>query len=122
MTDASVVDAFIRAATVPITGGYESGTLAEAEALRSTHPEITRATIHAAAVAGNVDGVRSVLTTDATSATRHGGPYDWDPLTYLCFSRYLRLQRSRSKRKQCRPRLSSRRARFGRRSPAAPSP
>jgi len=97
MTDANVVDAFIRAATVPITGGYESGTLDEAEALRSTHPEITRATIHAAAVVGNADGVRSFLATDASHATRQGGPYDWDPLTYLCFSRYLRLQRSRSK-------------------------
>jgi ankyrin repeat protein len=97
MTDANVVDAFIRAATVPITGGYESGTLDEAEALRSTHPEITRATIHAAAVVGNADGVRSFLAADASHATRQGGPYDWDPLTYLCFSRYLRLQRSRSK-------------------------
>jgi ankyrin repeat protein len=97
MIDSSVVDAFIRASTVPLTGGYESGTLDEADALRSTHPEVTRATIHAAAVAGDVEGVRRFVTADATHATRKGGPYDWDPLTYLCFSRYLRVQRSRSK-------------------------
>ncbi len=24
------------------------------------------------------------------------GPYDWDALTYLCFSRYLRIDRARS--------------------------
>ena len=97
MTDSSVVDAFIRGATVPMTGGYESGALDEAEALRSTHPDITRATIHAAAVAGDLEGVRGFVTADPSHASRKGGPYDWDPLTYLCFSRYLRVQRSRSK-------------------------
>jgi ankyrin repeat protein len=97
MTDSSVVDAFIRAATVPMTGGYESGTVDEAEALRSTHPDVTRAIIHAAAVAGDVEAVRGFVTANPSHATRKGGPYDWDPLTYLCFSRYLRLRRSHSK-------------------------
>jgi len=97
MTDSSVVDAFIRAATVPLTDGYESDTLEEADALRSMHPDVTRATIHAAAVAGDVEGARTFVTADPSHATRKGGPYDWDPLTYLCFSRYLRVQRSRWK-------------------------
>jgi hypothetical protein len=96
MPDSNVVDAFIRAATVPITGGYESGTLDEADALRSAHPDVTRATVHAAAVVGDAERIRSFLATDVGNAIRKGGPYDWDPLTYLCFSRYLRLQRSRS--------------------------
>ena len=29
-------------------------------------------------------------------ATLKGGPHEWDALTYLCFSRYLRLDRTRS--------------------------
>jgi ankyrin repeat protein len=33
---------------------------------------------------------------DAASATARGGPYAWEPLVYLCFSRYLRLDASRS--------------------------
>jgi ankyrin repeat protein len=97
MTDSGVVDAFLRAATVPLSGGFESGTVEEADALRSARPDVTRATIHTAAVVGDEEGVRSFVTADPSHATRKGGPYDWDPLTYLCFSRYLRVQRSRSK-------------------------
>src|SRR4029453_7055823 len=61
MTESSVVDAFIRAATVPMTGGYESGTLDEAEALRSTYPDVARTNVHAAAVAGDTASVRRVV-------------------------------------------------------------
>ncbi len=33
---------------------------------------------------------------DKANATAKGGPYDWDALTHLCFSRYLRIERERS--------------------------
>ncbi|MGH9161790.1 MAG: ankyrin repeat domain-containing protein, partial [Vicinamibacteraceae bacterium] len=93
---ASAADAFIRAASVPFDA-HASGTLDEAERLRAAHPSVTAANVYAAAVAGNDVAVRGFLTEDATSASRKGGPHGWDPLTYLCFSRYLRLQRQRSK-------------------------
>lgn len=38
----------------------------------------------------------SPLTLDPGAATARGGPYGWNPLTHLCFSRYLRLAPSRS--------------------------
>src|SRR5207302_691605 len=41
-------------------------------------------------------GVRAFLARDAGEAVRKGGPLGWDALTYLCFSRYLRLDKSRS--------------------------
>src|SRR5688500_4175976 len=35
--------------------------------------------------------VRDFLARESALATAKGGPFGWDPLTYLCFSRYLRL-------------------------------
>jgi ankyrin repeat protein len=40
--------------------------------------------------------VRAFLAQDPASAISKGGPLGWDALTYLCFSRYLRLDHARS--------------------------
>ncbi|HEY1366229.1 MAG TPA: ankyrin repeat domain-containing protein [Gaiellaceae bacterium] len=40
--------------------------------------------------------MRECLARDAGAATTPGGPRGWDALTYLCFSRYLRLDAARS--------------------------
>lgn len=42
--------------------------------------------------------MRQFLALDPDNATTNGGPYGWDALTHLCFSRYLRLDRTRSDR------------------------
>jgi ankyrin repeat protein len=96
---ASVTDpvaAFLVAASVPREGWHASGTLDHAAAILAAHPEIARRNIHTAAVLGDSAGVRRFLATDAGNATAKGGPHNWDALTYLCFSRYLRLDRARS--------------------------
>ena len=49
-----------------------------------------------AAILGDAAEVGGFLGRDAQGATRKGGPYGWDALTHLCFSRYLRLERARS--------------------------
>jgi ankyrin repeat protein len=90
------VDAFIRAASVPFNG-HGSGSLDDAEALRTTSPNVATANVYAAAVFGDDEAVRRFVSADAGSATRKGGPHEWDALTYLCFSRYLRLDRRRSR-------------------------
>ena len=71
---------------------HASGTLEEAEAILAAHPEVADADIYIAAILGDSDGVRRLLVEDARRATARGGPYGWDALTYLCFSRYLRIQ------------------------------
>ena len=58
--------------------------------------EGARASIYVAAVLGDAAAVRDLLALARENATRKGGPFDWDPLTYLCFSRFLRLDKSRS--------------------------
>ncbi|MBI4503575.1 MAG: ankyrin repeat domain-containing protein [Gemmatimonadetes bacterium] len=88
--------AFVEAACVPLDRGHAAGTLEQAESIRSAHPEIVTATIPVAAILGDDITLGRFLALDPTSATAKGGPREWDPLTYLCFSRYLRLDRSRS--------------------------
>jgi len=88
--------AFIEAACVPRNSGHASGTLERAEAIRAAHPGVATSDIHAAAILGDDAGVRRFLSLDPRNATAKGGPYGWDALTHLCFSRYLRLDRARS--------------------------
>jgi|SRR5580704_5191751 len=91
------VAAFIQAACVPFDGSsHASGNLDRAEAILAAHPGIAGENMFAAAILGDDAGVRRFLALDAKNATRQGGPYGWDALTYLCFSRYLRLDRTRS--------------------------
>jgi ankyrin repeat protein len=87
---------FMREATVPLDAAHASGTLARAEAILAEHPDVSRASIHAAAILGDDATVRDFIARDVTLATQQGGPHGWDALTHLCFSRYLRLDRTRS--------------------------
>ena len=88
--------AFIDAACVPLDASHASGTLERAEAILAAHPDIAATGIHAAAILGDDAAVRRFLARDPGSATAKGGPRNWDALTHLCFSRYLRLDQSRS--------------------------
>ncbi len=90
-------DAFIKAACVPMDGSWHStGGIDRARGILSKHPEVATASIFTSAVLGNDSGVRQFLQSDISQATSKGGPYGWDPLTYLCFSKYLRLDKDRS--------------------------
>src|SRR5262245_35990128 len=72
------------------------GLLDEANALLAAHPEIATRSIHAAAVLGDDVTVRRFIAADPGNATAKGGPRNWDALTHLCFSKYLRLDHARS--------------------------
>ncbi|HTV15804.1 MAG TPA: ankyrin repeat domain-containing protein [Acidobacteriaceae bacterium] len=87
---------FLEFASVERHGWHGSGSLQQAELIRSRYPHVASANIYAAAVLADEPALRSFLASDARLAIAPGGPHDWDPLTYLCFSRYLRLDKSRS--------------------------
>lgn len=91
-----LVDAFIQAACVPLDKSHTSGSLEAAREILGWHPEVAAADIRTAAILGNDSSVRQFLQTDSGHAVRKGGPYEWDALTYLCFSRFLRLDKTRS--------------------------
>jgi len=90
------VAAFIETACVPRDAMHSTGTLERAGALLAAHPEVASSDVHTAAILGDAAAVRRFLAVDARNATAKGGPYGWDALTHLCFSRYLRLDRARS--------------------------
>ncbi len=86
---ANPVAAFIEAA-------IWHGTLEAAEAILAAHPEIARTSIHVAAILGDDAAVRRFIAADPRNATKKEAPYDGDALVYLCLSKYLRLDKTRS--------------------------
>lgn len=73
-----------------------NGSPAAATAMLASSPEIASANIFVAAVLGDDALVRGVLANDSSRATASGGPNGWDPLTYLCFSKFLVADDARS--------------------------
>jgi ankyrin repeat protein len=55
--------------------------------IRADHPDITRSSVHAAAAVADVDALTEMLEHDTELARREGGPYAWEPLLYLVYSR-----------------------------------
>ncbi len=92
---ADPVTAFINAAFV-LREAHNAGTTDEAAAILAAHPDVARANIYTAALLADEEGVAAIVARDGGAATRKGGPRDCDALTYLCFSRFLRLDPSRS--------------------------
>lgn len=90
------VAAFVEAACAPRNAGHATGTLQDATDLLAEHPEIATASIFVAAILSDETAVQRFIAADAGAATAKGGPYGWDALTYLCFSRYLRLDAAKS--------------------------
>jgi ankyrin repeat protein len=84
-------DQFLVAACAP-RDDHSSGTLEAAESILAADPRGAVDDIYAAAVLGDADEIQRMLADDPSRAVAPGGPYGWDPLTHLCFSRYLRLR------------------------------
>ena len=61
-----------------------------ADQLLRAEPRLAHADIYAAAVVADVETIRRLVTADPLLANRPGGPRNWPPLLYLCFSQYLR--------------------------------
>jgi ankyrin repeat protein len=72
------------------------GSLDRAREILAAHPEIASSDIYTAALLGDHEAVAGFLEKDRANATAKGGPRNWDALTYLCFSKFLRLDPVRS--------------------------
>jgi ankyrin repeat protein len=94
--DSDPISAFLEVASVPRQASHTSGDLKTAESILARYPEVARANIYTASILADRDTVERFLALDKASATEKGGIYGWDALTYLCFSRYLRLDPKRS--------------------------
>jgi ankyrin repeat protein len=90
------LNTFIQVASVDRHGWHGSGTLENADLIRTRYPDLFPGNIFAAAILGDASAVRAHVARDPSLATATGGPHDWDALTYLCFSRYLRIDKTLS--------------------------
>jgi ankyrin repeat protein len=79
-----------------LEAGIWHGSLDEPTAILAAHPEIASSDIFTAAILGDDAAVRRFLQLDPNLAASKDGPRQCDALTYLCFSKYLRLDPSRS--------------------------
>ncbi|HEY2171570.1 MAG TPA: ankyrin repeat domain-containing protein [Candidatus Angelobacter sp.] len=95
-----VINSEIAALENPVAAFIEAavwhGTLEAAEAILAAHPEIARTSIHVAAILGDDVAVGRFIAADPRNATKKEEPYDGDALVYLCLSKYLRLDKTRS--------------------------
>jgi hypothetical protein len=86
------------------------GSLDRAQEVLAAHPEVASSDIHTAALLGDHEAVERFLAQDPANATAKGGPRNWDALTHLCFSKFLRLEPARTegflKAATARPNLS----------------
>lgn len=79
----SLPDEFLRLAC--LTYGDDDHRLAErADALL---PAAAMANVFTMAASGSAEALRAALAEDPGLARSQGGPFDWDPLLYLCYSR-----------------------------------
>jgi len=85
--DESPADRLIRLVCLDYGGSWRPLDLAPARRLLAREPGIARASIHAAAAAGDAAAVRQLLAADPALADTRGGPHRWPPLLYACYSR-----------------------------------
>ncbi len=93
---ADPLNTFIEVACVDRNGWHASGTVEHADLILQRYPNLATGSIYSAVVLADEAEVRRWLARDASLATSPGGPHKWDALTYLCFSRYLRIDKARS--------------------------
>ena len=87
---------FLEVACVDRHGWHASGSLEHAEMLLARYAGVASASIFSSAVVADEAAVRDWLQRDRSLSAAKGGPHGWDALTYLCFSRYLRIDKERS--------------------------
>lgn len=85
-TEQDRVDEFLRLACI-VYGGDDLARHAEARWLLAAEPELARANIFTIAAVGDVEAARSALAADPHLARASGGPFEWEPLVYLAYSR-----------------------------------
>jgi ankyrin repeat protein len=62
----------------------------------ASHPEIAGAGLYTALVLGDLERVERTLTEIPGAVRAKGGPREWEPLLYVCFSRFANGESSRA--------------------------
>jgi hypothetical protein len=83
-----LADEFLILASLRYGGDDSPSRWQRAARLLAEHPEITRASVHAAAAAADADALEALLNDDPALASAEGGPYRWEPILYLAYARH----------------------------------
>jgi ankyrin repeat protein len=94
--EALLADRATRAAT--LTKTVCSNQLARGVALLEREPDLAQFDFHTACACGELSFVQRALGKEPALATRAGGVNGWQPLVYVCFSRFLRRDPERAVR------------------------
>jgi len=70
-----------------VYGGDDLARHALASTLLADRPELAATNVWTAAAVGDVPATRGLLGTDTGLCNQRGGPFDWEPLLYLAYSR-----------------------------------
>ena len=84
---ADPADEFCRLACLVYGDPDAPGRWAEARALLAAHPDLPARSVWAAAAGAAEDRIAAHLAADPALARAPGGPYGWEPLLYLAYSR-----------------------------------
>jgi ankyrin repeat protein len=82
----SLVDVFVRLACLTYADWHPSN-VARAGRMLEEHPELSAESMHTASAAGNTAAVRRMIDRDPALVNAKGGPLNWEPLLYACYSR-----------------------------------
>ena len=92
-------------ATLPEAADHRAGDAGAAEAILRELPDAGGADIWVAAATGDAGAVREFLAADPDLANTRGSTRWWEPLLYLCDSRFLRTAPERRARRHDERRL-----------------
>ncbi len=80
-------EALLRCACLTYANSDRPSQWQRARELLAAQPDLATRDIYHASAVGNVDAVRRFLDDDPTLVERRGGPFDWEPLLFACYSR-----------------------------------
>lgn len=92
----AVVFAFLNAAVPEVNVNHRTGSLNKANEILSNSPDIALVNIYTAVVLGEHEIIHEMLQKKPELVQEKGGPRNWQPLLYLCFSRFLRFEPQRT--------------------------
>lgn len=84
--DAARADELLRLACLNY-GADSPSRWQEAAQLLDAHPGLARLSIYTAAAVGDLGAATEILAVDPAAVSREGGPFAWEPLVYLTYSR-----------------------------------
>jgi ankyrin repeat protein len=77
----------IRLSCLAYDGAWRPPDAERGRQLLEEHPELARGDIYVASAVGDVESARKAIGNDPAIVHRRGGPLDWEPLLYACYSR-----------------------------------